>query len=282
LTLALACSAAAQDHAPTPASWTEARELLAEGTFLESGLGDQAGANALYERGLEMEDLEPELEAELLFRLAEGRERMGDRDSAAELLQTLLEQHARVEPWSSLAHIRRLRLDEHARRILDLPIHMGFGNGMEAWLHAGGGTGRRDGLQWTDEIGREEPGALVWNSRVVTQTRDDIYLCFSNPSPELATVELWVRSVDFPAHLILFLVEEGGTRFASGHYVVEPAAGWLRIGSDLDDFFLFPGEDVTRHPDERRIQYLILEDATATYSTDRGTNRLLIDDVRLE
>jgi hypothetical protein len=105
---------------------------------------------------------------------------------------------------------------------------------------------------------------------------------FSTPSPRVGHVELWLRTVDFPAHLILLMVEEEGTRFASGRYVVEPGDGWIRIRSELDDFYLVPGEDVTRHPDPRRIEFLILQDATSTYSTDRGMNRILIDDVTVE
>ena len=66
--------------------WTEARNALAEGMFLESGLGDFAGACQHYERGLALDDLEPELEAELLIRLSAGREMLGDLDSASAIL----------------------------------------------------------------------------------------------------------------------------------------------------------------------------------------------------
>jgi hypothetical protein len=281
LILALLVLAPSFASAEDEAAWTKARAAIAEGMFMESGLGDFSGACKAYERGLAVEGLEPELEAELLIRLAAGREMLGDLDTASEILEQLLARHATVQPWAELAHLRLLRLAEHGRRIPALPLVMGFDAGTEAWLHAGR-HGSRGSLAWADELGHESPGVMVWQSQVLTQARSDVYLCFSSPSPVLNRVELWVTAVDFPAHLILFLVEEGGSRFASGHYVIEPSAGWVHIRSDLDDFFLFPGEDVTRHPDPRKVEFLILEDATATYSTDRGMNRVIVDDVRLE
>ena len=279
--LGLFCLAPSLAMAQNPADWAEARAAIAEGMYLESGLGDFAGACQAYERGLGLQGLEPTVEAELLIRLAAGREMLGDLDSAAEVLELLLQRHATVQPWAELAHLRLLRLAEHGRRIPALPLVMSFDAGTEAWLHAGG-HGSPGSLAWSGELGHDEPGVMVWQSQVLNQARSDAYLCFSSPSPELRAVELWVMAVDFPAHLILFVVEEGGSRFASGRYVIEPAEGWVHIRSDLDEFFLFPGEDVTRHPDPRKIEFLILEDATATYSTDRGMNHVIMDDVRLD
>lgn len=281
LLLMLLALAPVHARAGDEAAWTEARAAIAEGMYLESGLGDFSGACKAYERGLALEGLEPEIEAELLIRLAAGREMLGDLDTASEILERLLARHATVKPWAELADLRLLRLAEHGLRIPALPLVMGFDAGTEAWLYAGGHASPGS-LAWADELGHESPGVMVWQSQVLTQARSDVYLCFSSPSPVLNRVDLWVMAVDFPAHLILFLVEEGGSRFASGHYVIEPSAGWVNIRSDIDDFFLFPGEDVTRHPDPRKVEFLILEDATATYSTDRGMNRIIVDDARLE
>ncbi len=262
-------------------AWQRARALIAEGMYLESGLGDYAGAAELYGQGLEIGGLSPEKEAELMFRLGEGRERLGDREGATSAFEALLGNHGSQEPWGSLAHARLLRLAEHSRRIHTLPALHAFDDGGASWLHTGGYK-RQGALEWTDEVGHESPGALVWSSPVAGLEPDDIYLVFATPSPRVASVELWLRAVDFPAHLILLMVEENGTRFASGRYLVEPADGWIRIRSELEDFYLFPGEDVTRHPDPRQIEFLIIEDATSTYSTDRGMNRILVDDVRVE
>lgn len=262
-------------------TWQDARSLIAEGMYLESGLGDYEGAATLYEEGLGLDGLAPDIEAELLFRLAEGRERLGDLDAATNTFDRLLENHGSQEPWGSLAHAHLLRLAEHSRRIFELPAGHSFADGQGAWLHTGG-YNRQGGLEWTPEVGHQALGALVWSSPVLGQEPDNIYLAFATPSPRISSVELWLRAVDFPAHLILLMVESDGTRFASGRYVIEPVDGWIRIRSELEDFYLFPGEDVTRHPDPRSVEFLILEDATSTYSTDRGMNRLLVDDVRLE
>ena len=267
--------------ASAQASWEEIHQLIAEGLYLESALGDYAAATNLYERGLEREGLEPEQQAELMFRAASGHERLGDPVLATQLFEALLDDHAAEEPWADLAHQKLLHLAERERQIGRIPHTLSFDDGADAWLHSGGYQ-RRRGLEWTDEVGHAAPGAVVWQSWVLTQARDEVYLAFTSPSPPLHSVELWIRAIDFPAHLILFLVEEGGSRFASGLYVIEPAEGWVRIRSSLDDFFLFPGEDVTRHPRPQHVEFLLLEDATATYSTDRGINRILLDDVRLE
>jgi hypothetical protein len=262
-------------------AWQQARTLIAEGMYLESGLGDFAGAAELYRTGLAIDGLPAELEAELMFRLGEGSERLGDLEGASEAFQQLLDDHGSQEPWGGLAHGRILRLAEHSRRIFELPVAHDFAADTEGWLHTGGYQ-RQGQIEWTGDVGHSGGGALVWNSPVIGQDLDQVYLVFSTPSPWVAHVELWLRAVDFPAHLILLMVEEEGTRFASGRYVVEPGDGWIRIRSELDDFYLFPGEDVTRHPDPRRIEFLILQDATSTYSTDRGMNRILIDDVSVE
>jgi len=261
--------------------WDATHQIIAEGLYLESAVGDYAAATRLYEQALDQEGIEPEQQAELMFRAASGHERMGDPVRATQLFENLLHEHATREPWADLAHQRLLHLAERERQIDHLPQHFTFDEGADVWLHAGGYQ-RRRGLEWTDEVGHDDPGAVVWQSWVLTQARDEVYLTFSNPSPPVQTVELWIRAVDFPAHVILFVVEEGGSRFASGLYVIEPAEGWVRIRSSLDDFFLFPGEDVTRHPHPERVDFLLLEDATATYSTDRGVNRILLDDVTLE
>jgi len=261
--------------------WEQTHQLIAEGLYLESALGDYEAATRLYERGLKQEGLEPQQQAELMYRAASGHERLGDPVQATQMFEALLDAHATEEPWAGLAHENLLHLAERERQIGRLPQHLTFDAGAEAWLHAGGYQ-RRRGLEWTDAVGHAAAGAVIWQSWVLTQARDEVYLTFTNPSPPLHTVELWIRAVDFPAHLILFLVEEGGSRFASGLYVIEPADGWVRIRSSLDDFFLFPGEDVTRHPAPDRIDFLLLEDATATYSTDRGINRIILDDVMLE
>ncbi len=279
IALLLASPAAAQPGEGD--AWQRARTLIAEGMYLESGLGDYAGAAELYRQGLGIANLPAELEAELLFRLAEGSERLGDLEGASESFQRLLDEHGTEEPWGGMAHGRILRLAEHSRRIFELPVEHRFTGDTGAWLHTGGYQ-RQGQIEWTGDVGHGAGGALVWSSPVVGQELDQIYLVFSTPSPRVTSVELWLRAVDFPAHLILLMVEEEGTRFASGRYVVEPGDGWIRIRSELDDFYLFPGEDVTRHPDPRRIEFLILQDATSTYSTDRGMNRILVDDVTVE
>jgi len=281
--LLLALPAGAQDGLTSAGgdSWRDARALLSEAMYLESGLGDVQAACDLYEEGLRLPGLDDEMEAELLFRLGSGRERMGQSDEAASAFQTLLDRHGSRRPWGDLGHQRSLRVAERIQQIDQLPVGHDFDVGVGEWLHSGGYE-RQGSLQWTGDVGRTAEGALLWESPVRGQVRDDIYLSFSSPSPRVERVELWVRAVDFPAHLILSLVEEGGVRFASGLYVVEPADGWTRIGSEIDDFYLFPGDDATRHPDPGNITFLVLEDATATYSTDRGQNRLLIDDVTVE
>ncbi len=261
--------------------WREARDLLAEGLFLESSMGDYGAACDLYERGLQIPDIDHNLRAELMYRLATGRERLGSLDSASATLEALLEEHLDQEPWAGLAQTRLQRLAEYRHRIVELPVRYEFDRALGDWLHAGSYL-LRGGLEWTGETGHDEDGAMLWLSPVTSQARDDIYLAFSTPSPPVRSVEIWVRALEFPAHLILLLVEEGGSRFASARYVIEPADGWTLLRSEIEDFFLFPGEDVTRHPDPIRVTSILIEDATATYSTDRGINRILVDDVVVE
>ncbi len=284
LALTLAVAPRAQERAGGGSDddpWRVARAVLSEAMYLESGLGDLHGACDHYEDGLRIEDLDPELEAELLFRLGAARERLGQTEEATAAFELLLNQHGGRRPWGELAHVRAQRIAERTRAIVQLPIHHDFDLGLGDWLFSGD-YDNQDAMQWTREVGRTAEGALLWDSAVRGQVRDHVYLSFASPSPRMHQVELWVRAVDFPAHLILSLVEEGGVRFASGLYVVEPADGWIRISSAIDDFYLFPGDDATRHPDPTRVSFLMLEDATATYSTDRGINRLLIDDVTVE
>ncbi len=271
----------AAQNTDTKDSWPQAHALLSEGLYLEAGLGDYTEACNLYSQALQLEGLEGGLRAELMFRLASGWEHLGRVEAATITFTELLDEHSNEEPWSPLAHNRLLRLAERGHLVDKLPVEYRFDAHLGDWLLAGDYE-RRGNLNWSGEVGREKIGALLWQTSVYSQSRDDIYVAFARPSPLIHRVEMWVRAVEFPAHLILYLVEEGGSRFASGRYVIQPEDGWIRIRSEIDDFYLFPGEDTTRHPNPRRIEFLMLEDATATYSTDRGVNRILVDDVRVE
>ncbi|MCO4771700.1 MAG: hypothetical protein KDA24_16830 [Deltaproteobacteria bacterium] len=270
----LAPGAAGADEPPSP------RDVIADGLYLESGMGDLAGAAARYESLLARDDVPTHLRAEALLRLGLARERLADVAAAEAAYAQLLEELPSSR-WSEDARSRLQSIEEDRKRVRSLPVEFTFTDGTDGLFHARTrahkGSLNHEVLE--DEDGRHEVAS--WRTYVVAREDDLAQVGFEKGLMVQGRLSLTIRAVGFPAHLIFFLVDADGRRFATTTHVVRPEEGWRALTFSPGDFRdrSSGSEDGYR---SEALTNLWIQDVTGYSSTDRGENILWIDSLTLE
>ncbi len=259
-----------------------ARHLLGDGLFLESGMGDYSASIAQYRKALNLPGLDPARRAELLYRIAQAEEKQGSPQAAA-AYRAVVEQHPDQPLWSDPAQARLAKLTEVMETIRVLPVSFDFEEGARGWRHSAHYAGKGD-IQHArgPERARSGNGALLWQTTVAAREDDLIYLALEPGAISPREVKLAVKVEAFPARLFLFAVEADGARYSSPAISVAPDDGWVGLVFSMPgDFRTIGGQGGGGALDTSRIKFLMLQDATGFFSTDRGQNRILLDDFAL-
>jgi tetratricopeptide (TPR) repeat protein len=280
--LALLSTAALADDDPAAQQKIEARAQMAEALYLESGMGDYEGALAVYRSLLDRgEELDDRTAAEACMRLGLAHERLDQAREAEAAYEEILRKYPNTG-WSSDAHQRLRSLDEDRKRVQRLPVTWDFESDLGGLFHARNRT-QKGRLTWEMSTeGPHAPGLAVWQT-YVTGGEDDLTVVGFDPLLTVqGQVSMQIRTRNFPAHLVFFLVDAEGGRYSSATTVVRPEQGWRTVALGPGDFV-----DRSRGPQERNFQaqrgitYLMIQDVTGYSSTDRGENVLVLDDLAI-
>jgi tetratricopeptide (TPR) repeat protein len=281
LLLLLPSTAQADEDAPGPEA-LDARGRMAEAMYLESGAGDYEAAVAVYRALLERGDaLDERTAAEACMRLGLAHERLEQVAEAEAAYDRILRKYPNTS-WSNDAQQRLRSLDEDRKRVSKLPVRWTFDDDLGGLFHARNRT-QKGRLTWEPEAdGPQAPGVAAWQT-YVTGGEDDLTVVGFDPTLLLqGELSLRLRVRNFPAHLVFFLVDAAGGRYASATSVVRPEEGWRTVSLGPADFV-----DRSRAPGESGFQaqagitYLMIQDVTGYSSTDRGENVLLLDDLEV-
>lgn len=267
-------SAVAEEPVPSP------RDVLADGLYLESGMGDYAGASKRYESILAREDVPDHLRAEALVRVGLARERLGEVE-AAESAYRLLLKDLSSSRWAEDARSRIQSIEEDRKRVRALPVAYTFTTDTGGLFHARTRShkGSLSHEVLDDETGRHEVAS--WRTYVVAREDDLTQVGFGDDVVVHGRLTLTLRAVSFPAHLVFFLVDADGRRFGTATQVVRPEEGWRTLRFAASDF-----RDRASGGEEgyigKPITNLWIQDVTGYSSTDRGENIIWLDELRLE
>ena len=283
LLLALLLPAAAWAEAnPSAAAKLEARAQMADALYLESAVGDFEGALAVYQALVDRSaELDDRTAAEACMRLGLAHERLEQVPQAEASYEEILRKYPNTG-WSSDAQQRLRSLDEDRKQVQKLPVAWSFETDLGGLFHARNRT-QKGRLTWEPSSdGPHAPGLAVWQT-YVTGGEDDLTVVGFDDSLTLqGQVSMQLRTRNFPAHLVFFLVDAAGGRYSSATTVVRPEQGWRTVALGPADFV-----DRSRGPQERIFQaqggitYLMIQDVTGYSSTDRGENVVLLDDLAI-
>jgi len=264
-----------------PSADDQARTLIGEGLYLESGMGEYREATDRYRQAAALPGVGPAVRAEVLFHLGEARERLGDLRAAADAYRGAAESRVPRSPWVEPARARLGRLLEAEASIRLLPALLDFERDLGGWQHSSHYAGKGT-VQLAADPRPDRDGAKVleWRTSVASREDDLIYLPLSPGDAVLRDVRFQIRTTAFPARLFLFVVHADGSRFSSPGFVVSPDSGWTWQSFQVPGDFR-PIAGPARGPDPGRVKFLMLQDATGYFSTDRGENRILLDDFTL-
>jgi hypothetical protein len=268
---------------PSPGSDDAARaprDLIADGLYLESGMGDYAGAAAVYSSVADRDDVPEHLRSEALLRLGLARERLGDV-AAAEADYARLLSELPTSRWAEDARSRVQSIEEDRKRVRTLPVAYDFTADTGGLFHSRTRShkGSLEHEVLDDEAGRHEVAA--WRTYVAAREDDLTQVGFDEGVHVRGRLELTLRAVAFPAHLVFFLVDADGRRFGTATQVVRPEDGWRRLRFAPGDFRdRASGTEEAYHAEG--ITNLWIQDVTGYSSTDRGENVIWIDELILE
>ncbi len=269
----LATSAFAADGEPPP------REVIADGLYLESGMGDHAGAAGRYESVLARSDVPDHLRAEAFLRLGLARERLQEIGKAEEAYATLIEELPGSR-WSEDARSRLQSLQEDRKRVRSLPLRFTFDSGTDGLFHA---RTRAHKGALNHEVLQDEAGqhaVASWRTYVVAREDDLTQVGFGDGVRVQGDLTVRLRAVSFPAHLVFFLVDAEGRRFGTATQVVRPEDGWKTLTFTAADFRDRASGSEDGYAAEA-ITNLWMQDVTGYASTDRGENVIWIDELAL-
>ena len=255
------------------------RDLIADGLYLESGMGDYAGAAARYRELTERTDVADHLLAEAWFRLGRAEERLGNVEPAEVAYQHILDSMA-ASRWAEDARSRLQSIEEDRKRVRGLPVKFQFtddtGGLFHARTHSHKGTLAHEVLE--DHEGSHRVAS--WRTYVAAREDDLTQVGFAPGVVVRGDLALELRAVNFPAHLVFFLVDEEGRRFGTATQVVRPEDGWKRLEFSARDFRdRASGSEDPYSPEA--ITNLWIQDVTGYASTDRGENIIWIDELDL-
>lgn len=272
--LSFPLSGVAEEAAPS------ARELLADGLYLESGMGDYRAAATRYESVIARDDVPEHLRAEALLRVGLARERL-DQVEAAESAYRLLLEDLPSSRWAEDARSRLQSVEEDRKRVRTLPVAYTFEKDTGGLFHARTRShkGSLNHEVLSDEGGRHEVAS--WRTYVVAREDDLTQVGFGDDVVVRGRLTVTLRAVGFPAHLVFFLVDADGRRFGTATQVVRPEEGWRTLRFTASDF-----RDRTSGGEEgyvgMPITNLWIQDVTGYSSTDRGENIIWLDELSLE
>ncbi|MEE2829294.1 MAG: hypothetical protein VX498_08910 [Myxococcota bacterium] len=260
----------------------EAHKLIADALYLESGMGEYERAAAIYSEVLKNSGaLGPEVQAEAAHRRAMAFEALGRAEEAERAYLLLLDRFDSTS-WSVEARSRLQALQQARKTVRSLPIDYDFEAGLAGLFHSPTRSTKGRLEQQSAPAGSAGGGVAVWRTRVVASEDDLLLLAFDGRLKVRGEVSLRVRSERFPAHLSFVLEDEAGQRFASKSLRVRPQDGWTELTIRAPQF-RSAGEEERRGAYRARdgMAYLIIRDLTGFSSTDRGENRLLLDDLKV-
>lgn len=281
--LALLLPAVALAQAPPDrAAKVEARAQMAEALYLESGLGDYEAARDVYKSLVDRSaELDEGTAAEACMRLGLAHERLEDVAEAEAAYEEVLRKYPNTG-WSTDASQRLRSLDEDRKQVQQLPVAWDFEQDLGGLFHARN-RAQKGRLTWElSSDGPHAPGIAVWQTYVTGGEDDLAVVGFDEALTVQGQVSLQIRTRNFPAHLVFFLVDTEGGRYSSATTVVRPEQGWRTVALGPSDFV-----DRSRGPQERVFQaqtgitYLMVQDVTGYSSTDRGENVLQLDDLAI-
>jgi len=267
----LSAGPAIGQQAPSP------RDVIADGLYLESGMGDYAAAADRYSQVADDTSAPGHLRAEAMLRIGLARERLGEVAPAETAYRRLLEELPGTR-WAEDARSRMQSIEEDRKRVRVLPVAYTFafdtGGVFHARTRSHKGSIAHEVLE--DESGRHEVAS--WRTYVVAREDDLTQVGFENVVVQ-GRLQITLRAVTFPAHLIFFLVDADGRRFGTGTQVVRPEEGWRTLSFSAADFTDRASEQTYR---AEAITNLWMQDVTGYSSTDRGENIIWIDALTLE
>ena len=257
----------------------EPRDIIADGLYLESGMGDYAAAAARYRELTQRDGVAEHLLAEAWFRLGRAEERLGKIADAELAYQHILGEMG-VSRWAEDARSRLQSIEEDRKRVRGLPVRYLFtedtGGLFHARTHSHKGSLSHEVLE--DHVGRHEVAS--WRTYVAAREDDLAQVGFAADVTVRGDLAVVVRAVNFPAHLVFFLVDAEGRRFGTATQVVRPEDGWKRLEFEPGDFRDRASGSEDPYAAEP-ITNLWIQDVTGYASTDRGENILWLDELDL-
>jgi hypothetical protein len=244
--------------------------------LMEAAEGDLQHAVSWYEGLSEGMAEDDPIRPELHYWLGRGRYIQGESEGARKALRiAATEDKLRARTAALLGQMDALDL-----QVRSLPIEHTFDTGTSHWLHDW-----RFGERGTIGIGIPDSGedsAMIWSTSVADKDQDQISIGFSEQvSP--THFEMSLRAGAFPAWVVLLVKDAQGFGYYSEDYVELDTRDWVVV--QLDNRAFLPTEPSavagvgSEYP--HQVKTLILRDVTEFYSSDRGTNTIYVDDVRI-
>ncbi|MCB9761899.1 MAG: tetratricopeptide repeat protein [Alphaproteobacteria bacterium] len=267
--LALIGAAAAQDF--------RAWQGLYEGLLIESSEGDPERAIAWYEGLISgLPDHDP-TQGDLHFALGRTLYQTGRSDEARDVLgEALNRPHTQARAEALLGQIDALE-----RRVTLLPLIEDFDDSTGHWIHSYQHVGRGT-VSSRPPPGSADP-ALAWDTEVSPREDDQIRIWFDPSSGGPNELTLEVRAAEFPAYLLLIVIDDHNRWYTLPDFVVAGTTEWSSVTASLEDFLPLPLEasapPAPLSPD--KVRAVAVRDVTAYYSSDQGPNTIFLDRVRI-
>jgi len=260
-----------------PAQDLRAWQGVYEGMLMEAAEGDLQRAVSWYEGLGEGMAAEDPIRPELHYWLGRARYIQGESDGARKARRIASgDDQLRPRAAALMGQMDALELQVRA-----LPIEHTFDTGTSHWLHDW-----RFGERGTIGIGIPDSGedsAMIWSTTVADEAQDQIQIGFGDAiSPQ--QFELSLRAGAFPAWVVLLVEDTQGF----GYYYPEPVEintrDWVVFETDNQAFLPTDTSAVAGvgRAWPQQVRALILRDVTEFYSSDRGTNTIYVDDVRIQ
>lgn len=265
-----------------PLDRVEARARIADGLYLESGMGDYRGSLQVYQELVLAEGVPDGVAAEAMLRMGLAREALDEPQEAEAAYRTLLDEypstHRAVEARSRLQS-----LEEDRKVVRTLPVTFDFDIGVGGLFHARSRSTKGRLTHEKVERGGKLDGIVAWETYVIGGEDDIVVLGFEDDLRLTGDIALRVHARTFPAHLSFFLVDRDGRRFGTTTRVVRPEEGWRTLSLSASDFQdRSAGSTGGAYRPRAGMAYLMIQDATGHSSTDRGENLILIDDLAVQ
>ena len=112
---------------------------------------------------------------------------------------------------------------------------------------------------------------------IESQDNDQIELRFAEDADQPREITLSLRTSDFPAWLLVVVIDDKGRAYTLPNLVEVPVEDWARVQFTPQEMTPFvSGEGATSPPRPSSVRALILRDVTSSWSSDRGPNTLYV------